>query len=142
MVCANVSKDTIDSRCFGDSDHYKLVDEQKQKLSPIVPQAVSISPTGHILLSLSTQSHGGPESLGRDLVVWGLNHDYQLGTGKKTSLNAATTLERPEGGRFILAKRRAMVRDLSGKVWRRNVEVEQCAIAGYGSSIVYWKVKP
>lgn len=86
--------------------------------------------------------HAGPGGSGRDLVAWGLNHDYQLGTGKRTSLNAPTTLERPEGGRFILAKRKATVRDLSGKVWKKNVEVEQCAIAGYSNSVVYWKTKP
>jgi len=117
-------------------------DEQKQKLSPIVPHAISVSPTGHILLSLDTQLHAGPGGSGRDLVVWGLNHDYQLGTGKRTSLNAATILERPEGGRFILARHKANVRDLSGKVWKKNVEVEQCAIGGYGNSVVYWKTKP
>lgn len=109
---------------------------------PIVPHALSVSPTGHILLSLDTQLHAGPGGSGRDLVAWGLNHDYQLGTGKRTSLNAATTLERPEGGRFILARRKAKVRDLSGKVWKKNVEVEQCAIGGYGNSVVYWKTKP
>lgn len=75
-------------------------------------------------------------------MAWGLNHEYQLGTGKRTSLNAPTTLERPEGGRFILAKRKATVKDLSGKVWKKNAEVEQCAIAGCGSSVVYWKIKP
>ena len=75
-------------------------------------------------------------------MVWGLNHDYQLGTGKRSSLNAAATLERPEGGRFILARRKATVKDLSGKVWKKNVEVEQCAIAGYSNSVAYWKIKP
>lgn len=74
-------------------------------------------------------------------MIWGLNHDYQLGTGKRTSLNAPTTLERPEGDRFILAKRKATVRDLSGKIWKKDVEVEQCPIAGYGSSVVYWKTR-
>ncbi|KAF8447908.1 regulator of chromosome condensation 1/beta-lactamase-inhibitor protein II [Boletus edulis BED1] len=116
-------------------------DEQKQKLSPIVPHAISVSPTGHILLSLDTQLHAGPGASGRDLVAWGLGHDYQLGTGKRTSLNAATILERPEGDRFILGRRKATVRDLSGKVWKNNVEVEQCAIAGHGNSVVYWKLR-
>jgi hypothetical protein len=50
------------------------------------------------------------------------------------------TLERPEGGRFVLAKRKATVKDLSGKVWKKTVDVEQCAVAGYGNSIVYWKI--
>lgn len=93
-------------------------------------------------MSLDTQLRAGPGGSGRDLVAWGLNHDYQLGTGTRKSLNTATMLERPEGGRFILGRRKATVRGLSGKVWKRNVEVEQCAIAGYGNSVVYWKTKP
>ncbi|KIK90565.1 hypothetical protein PAXRUDRAFT_831604 [Paxillus rubicundulus Ve08.2h10] len=115
-------------------------DEQNQTLSPIIPQAISVSPTGHVLLTLNTYSHVGPGDSGRDLVAWGLNHDYQLGTGKRTSLSAPVTLERPEGGRFMLAKRKATVKDLSGKVWKNTVDVEQCAVAGYGNSIVYWKI--
>ncbi|KAF8844906.1 RCC1/BLIP-II [Paxillus ammoniavirescens] len=115
-------------------------DEQSQTLSPIIPQAISVSPTGHVLLTLDTHSHAGPGGSGRDLVAWGLNHDYQLGTGKRTSLSAPVTLERPEGGRFVLTKRKATVKDLSGKVWKKTVDVEQCAVAGYGNSIVYWKI--
>lgn len=122
--------------------HCVQVDDKEQRLSPIIPHAISVSPTGHVLLSLDTQLRAGPGGSGRDLVVWGLNRDYQLGTGKRSNLNSPATLERPEGGRFILAKRRATVRDLSGKVWKKNVEVEQCAVAGYGNSVVYWKTKP
>ncbi|KAF9233602.1 regulator of chromosome condensation 1/beta-lactamase-inhibitor protein II [Melanogaster broomeanus] len=116
-------------------------DEHSQTLLPIVPQAISVSPTGHVLLTLDTSSRAGPGGSGQDIAAWGLNHDYQLGTGKRTSLNTPVTLERPEGGRFILAKRKARVNDLSGKVWKKNVEVEQCAVAGYGNSIVYWKTR-
>lgn len=110
-------------------------------MSPIPPQSISVSPTGHVLLTLDTQAHGGPGGLGRDLVAWGLNHDYQIGNGKRSSLPVPTTLEHPEGGRFILGRRTAPVKDLAGKVWKKNVEVEQCTAAGYGNSIVYWKIK-
>ncbi|KAG0705053.1 regulator of chromosome condensation 1/beta-lactamase-inhibitor protein II [Suillus ampliporus] len=115
--------------------------EDIQSMSPILPYAISVSPTGHVLLTLDTQAHGGPGGSGRDLVAWGINHDYQLGTGKRSSLPVPTTLERPEGGRFILGRRNAPVRDLAGMVWKKKVEVEQCAVAGYGNSIVYWKIK-
>ncbi|KAG2028224.1 hypothetical protein BDR03DRAFT_1030773, partial [Suillus americanus] len=54
--------------------------EDSRTMSPILPHAISVSPTGHVLLTLDTQAHGGPGGLGRDLVVWGTNHDYQLGT--------------------------------------------------------------
>ncbi|KAG1877771.1 regulator of chromosome condensation 1/beta-lactamase-inhibitor protein II [Suillus subalutaceus] len=115
--------------------------EDSRTMSPILPHAISVSPTGHVLLTLDTQAHGGPGGLGRDLVVWGTNHDYQLGTGKRSSLPVPTTLERPEGGRFILGQRKAPVRDLAGKIWKKKVEVEQCAVAGYGNSIIYWKIR-
>lgn len=122
--------------------HKPLVDnEASRTMSPIFPHAISVSPTGHVLLTLDTQAHGGPGGLGRDLVAWGKNHDYQLGTGKRSSLPVPTTLERPEGGRFILGQRKALVRDLAGNVWKKRVEVEQCAVAGYGNSIIYWKIK-
>ena len=45
-----------------------------------------------------------------------------------------------DGQRFMLGKKKAEVRDLSGKVWKKEVEVEQCAVAGYGNSVVYWKI--
>lgn len=115
--------------------------EDSRTMSPILPHAISVSPTGHVLLTLDTQAHGGPGGLGRDLVAWGTNHDYQLGTGKRSSLPVPTTLERPEGGRFILGQRKASVRDLAGNVWKKKVEVEQRAVAGYGNSIIYWKIK-
>lgn len=115
--------------------------ENSRTMSPILPYAISVSPTGHVLLTLDTQAHGGPGGLGRDLVAWGTNHDYQLGTGKRSSLAVPTTLEHPEGGRFILGQRKAPVRDLTGYIWKNKVEVEQCAVAGYGNSIIYWKIK-
>ncbi|KAG1756442.1 regulator of chromosome condensation 1/beta-lactamase-inhibitor protein II [Suillus paluster] len=115
--------------------------EDSRSMSPILPHAISVSPTGHVLMTLDTQAHGGPGGSGRDLVAWGTNHDYQLGTGKRSSLPVPTTLEHPEGGRFILGRRKAPVRDLNGKVWGKKVEVEQRAVAGYGNSIVYWKIK-
>ncbi|OAX36598.1 RCC1 BLIP-II protein [Rhizopogon vinicolor AM-OR11-026] len=115
--------------------------ENSRSMSPILPHAIAVSPTGHVLLTLDTQAYGGPGGSGRDLIAWGLNHDYQLGTGKRSSLPVPTTLEHPEGGRFILGRRTAPVKDLSGKLWKKNVEVEQRAAAGYGNSIVYWKIK-
>ncbi|KAH7926621.1 RCC1/BLIP-II [Leucogyrophana mollusca] len=114
--------------------------EQTQALMPILPHAISVSPTGHVLLTLDTQSHAGVGGAGRDLVVWGLNHDYQLGTGRRTSLAVPTTLEKADGSRFMLTRRTSPVKDLAGKLWKKNVEVEQCAVAGYGNSVVYWRI--
>ncbi|KAG6919984.1 hypothetical protein DXG01_013333 [Tephrocybe rancida] len=110
-----------------------------QSLRPITPQAVTISPTGHVLLTLNTAST--TDVGGRDLVVWGKNYESELGNGKKSSLPIPTTLETPEGGRFMLRRRKAKkVLDLHGKVWKRNVQVEQCAVVGPENSAVYWKI--
>ncbi|KAI6166953.1 regulator of chromosome condensation 1/beta-lactamase-inhibitor protein II [Pisolithus thermaeus] len=115
-------------------------DERTRSLAPIVPETISVSPTGHALLTLDTLSRAGPGFTGRDLLVWGLNYDFQLGTGKRKSLPAPTILNRPEGGRLLLARKTTTVKDMAGNVWRKKVGVEQRAIAGYGNSLVYWSI--
>ena len=117
------------------------VSEKTKNLQPIEPHALSVSPDGHVLLALETHARAGPGGGGRDLLAWGTNYDYQVGNGKRASIAVPTTLEREEGDRIMLTKRRAkVVRDLRGRVWRRGVEVEQVAIAGYGNSLVYWRI--
>ncbi|KAJ7582816.1 regulator of chromosome condensation 1/beta-lactamase-inhibitor protein II, partial [Mycena floridula] len=94
-------------------------------LVPIVPHQVCVSPTGHVLLALDTP-------LSKDLVSWGKNHDSELGNGKKVSLSMPTTLE-IDGERFLLWNQKAKeIKDLSGKVCQKGVEVEQQAAAGPG----------
>lgn len=76
-------------------------------------------------------------------MVWGANFEYQLGNGKRGSLPTPTTLLTPEGGRFMLQHKRATaVRDLQGQVWKKGVEVEQRAVAGWNNSVVYWRICP
>lgn len=110
-----------------------------KSLQPIAPIAVNISPTGHVLLTLNTASD--VDIGGHDLVVWGKNYESELGNGKKSSVPVPTTLETPEGGRFMLRRRKAKeVKDLHGKVWKRGIAVEQQAVVGFSSSAVYWKI--
>ena len=110
-------------------------------MQAIVPQAISVSPTGHVLLTLDTRTRAGPGGGGRDVVVWGSNFDYQLGTGKRGSVATPTTLEYGDGDRFMLqTKKAAEVRDMQGKVWKKGIEVEQRAVAGWGNSVVYWRI--
>lgn len=46
-----------------------------------------------------------------------------------------------EAARFMLRKRKAdVVRDMSGKVWKKGVDVEQVAVAGDGCGVVYWRL--
>jgi len=115
--------------------------EKHNNLQPIMPYDISISPTGHVLLMLDTLARGGPGASGRDLMAWGANYEYQLGNGKRGSAATPTAVQNEDGERFMLQKRLAAeVRDLQGKVWRKGVEVEQRAIAGWGNSVVYWKI--
>jgi hypothetical protein len=115
--------------------------DQSQSRKAIRPHAVSISPNGHVLLTLDTLMPSQSEDGGRDLVVWGTNYDYELGNGKRGSLAAPTWMHTPDGERYMLRKTRAKeIRDLSGTVWKRGIEVEQRAVAGYGNSVVYWKL--
>ncbi|KAH9171455.1 RCC1/BLIP-II [Lactarius sanguifluus] len=115
--------------------------EKTNNLQPIVPHAVSVSPDGHVLLALDTCAHAGPGGGGMDLLAWGTNYDYQVGNGKRASIAVPATLGTEDGDRIMLQKQRAkVVRDLQGRVLGRSVEVEQVAIAGYGNSLVYWRI--
>ncbi|KAI0261837.1 regulator of chromosome condensation 1/beta-lactamase-inhibitor protein II [Gloeopeniophorella convolvens] len=115
--------------------------EKTNNLQPITPQAVSISPDGHVLLTLDTHARAGPGGSGRDLLAWGTNYDYQVGNGRRASIAVPTTLECADGSRLMLNKRRAaVVRDPQGRVWRRGVDVEQVAVAGHGHSLIYWRI--
>ncbi|KZP20852.1 RCC1/BLIP-II protein [Athelia psychrophila] len=108
-------------------------------LRPLVPHALSISPTGHVLMTLDTQTHSGSGGGGRDLLVWGANQTYELGNGKRTSLAVPTNLEKRDGTRVMLMAKKTRVVDMQGKAWGTS-DVEQCAAGGYGNTVVYWKI--
>ncbi|KAI0303365.1 RCC1/BLIP-II [Multifurca ochricompacta] len=107
--------------------------EKTNNLQPIEPHTLSVSPDGHVLLALETQARAGPGGSGRDLLGWGTNYDYQVGNGKRASIAVPTTLEPGEATRKVRA-------DPQGRVWKRGVDVEQVALAGYGNSLVYWRI--
>lgn len=74
-------------------------------------------------------------------MVWGKNYGSELGNGKKSSIASPTILGTAEGGRFMLRQRKAKeVRDLHGKVWKRDIQVQQQAVTGFESSAVYWRI--
>jgi len=114
--------------------------ERMQNMQPIRPHAVSISPTGHVLVTLETLAGSAGMYGGRDLVVWGANYDYQLGIGKRGNTASGVTLHRPDGSRYLLQKVETTVKDLEGKVWKNRAPVEQTAVAGNKASVVYWRV--
>lgn len=111
-----------------------------KQLTPVMPVEVVISPTGHVLVALdsSAESHGVG---GQDLMAWGRNYDYELGNGKKSSLAMPIALDAPDGERLMLVKKKAKeVLNFEGTVWKKNVLVEQRAVAGYGNTAVYWRI--
>lgn len=114
-----------------------LDDESRKTMVPILPRAISLSSTGHVLMTLDTSAG---KNQGRDLYVWGKNHDSELGNGKKSSLPVPTTLSAGEERIMLYEKRGVKVMDLQGRVWGR-VDVEQKALAGFNSSMVYWKIQ-
>jgi hypothetical protein len=123
-------------------------------LAPLRPHALSVGPTGHVLLTLDTLATAAPAAdggrrareegvvsvLGRDLMVWGSNSAGELGGGRRGSVAVPTGVLNSRGGHFMLTERAKVdVRGLDGRsVGRRKVE--QCAIAGWASSAVYWRV--
>jgi hypothetical protein len=121
-------------------------------MQPIRPHAVSVSTTGHVLLTLdtlraaapspATSAAAGTAPVGRDLLLWGANNGGELGNGRRSSTAVPAGLKGLAGGRFMLTTRTApVVKDMQGNVWKRGVSVEQCAVAGAGSSAVYWRVR-
>jgi hypothetical protein len=116
-----------------DNDHI-------QALEPVMPEEISISPTGHVLLALNS-SVGSSGVGGRDLMVWGKNYESELGNGKRTSVAVPTPLAMEDGERLMLMSMKAKeVKDLHGKLWKRGVKVEQKVATGYGNSAVYWRI--
>ena len=119
---------------------YCIDSDKTKQLEPIRPTEVIISPTGHVLVALNSSVESDGVG-GQDLMVWGKNFDYELGSGKKSSSPIPVTLEAPDGERLMLMKKKArVVMDLDGKQWKRGVVVEQRPVAGYGNNVVYWKI--
>ncbi|KAJ6455757.1 regulator of chromosome condensation 1/beta-lactamase-inhibitor protein II [Mycena sanguinolenta] len=107
-----------------------------QCLQCLPPRLISISPSGHVLATLE------PAFGGRDLYAWGRNQDYELGpNGKKPGTCSPLLVDGDGTGRMLLqSKKSKEVRDMGGRVWGRGMKVEQTAVCGFGSSIIYWQL--
>ncbi|KAJ7343659.1 regulator of chromosome condensation 1/beta-lactamase-inhibitor protein II [Mycena albidolilacea] len=107
-----------------------------QRLQFIPPRAISISPSGHVFATLD------PSSGRRDLHAWGRNQDYELGPGaRKPGTCSPMPVGGDGGGRVLLqSKKSREVKDLQGRVWGRGIKVEQVAVAGFGTAMIYWKL--
>ena len=124
----------------GTNSFFLVADNDRiRALEPVMPEEISISPTGHVLLALNSVTTDGIG--GRDLMVWGKNYESELGNGRKVSVAVPTPLVMEDGERFMLMSMKGKeVKDLHGKVWKRGVKVEQTATTGYGNSAVYWRI--
>ena len=89
-----------------------------------------------VTLDTSRRANGA----GQDLVVWGRNVDGELGNGKRSSVAAPATVE-GDGERVQLGVQKAEARDARGRVWKQGVAVEQQAVAGHGTSAIYWRIR-
>ncbi|KAL0579967.1 hypothetical protein V5O48_002051 [Marasmius crinis-equi] len=109
--------------------------DKTSTLQAIPPHSISVSPTGHVLLSLQ------PLAGERDLLGWGKNYDSELGNGRKSSMAVPVVMQNAEGERVMLQQIKAKeVKDLQGQRWKRGVVVEQRPVTGYCNSAVYWKI--
>ncbi|KAF4608721.1 hypothetical protein EYR40_001068 [Pleurotus pulmonarius] len=96
--------------------------EATKSLHAISPYSISVSPSGHVLLTLNADMNVG----GRDLMVWGKNHDSELGNGKKGSSPLPSALANiddlimnlKEG--YILHRGSARVRGQDAKISSTN----------------------
>ena len=123
------------------NNFFPIADNDRiRTLEPVMPEEISISPTGHVLLALNSSVSSDAVG-GRDLMIWGKNYNSELGNGKKGSVAVPTPLTKEDGKRFMLMTMKAKeVRDLHGKRWKREVKVEQKVVTGYGNSGVYWRI--
>ncbi|KAF9476343.1 RCC1/BLIP-II [Pholiota conissans] len=115
--------------------------DRTQTLDPITPDEVAVSPTGHVLLTLNSSADSAGVG-GQDLMVWGRNHESELGNGKRSNVVVPMPVQAfKDQERFMLTSRKAQVKDLHGHVWKRHVKVKQQLVAGHASSVVYWKIE-
>jgi hypothetical protein len=111
------------------------------------------SSSGHAIVTLDTipLSHPSPkidaavdaaDAPGRDVLAWGLNQHYQVGTGKRGSVNTPTPVQMGGGDdeRLMCRVKREKVKDFNGNLVGRNMKIEQRAVAGPGMSVVYWRI--
>ncbi len=80
-------------------------DESKNQMRPIKLKALQIGTThcsavmdNETRTSASTKSSVNETNWGSDVLFWGGNEHYQLGTGKRTNLNAPTYIGPLDGG--------------------------------------------
>lgn len=109
LMCGNGQWGGLGNNMFNNSQGYPVraknvsglieYSEELHKVIAIRPYAVSVSPTGHVLLALDTLKEAGGGVGGRDLMVWGTNQASELGNEKRSSVAAPTHLASSEGGR-------------------------------------------
>lgn len=125
--------------------------ETTRSLQPLRTRSISVSPapqSSHTLLTLGTgtlaespKEHDA-HPVGHDVLVLGYNADGQLGNGKRSSLCIPSHIPALGGvvGRMMLRERDGVrLVDLQGRKHGTG-HVEETAVAGWGSSAVYWRI--
>ncbi|OLL24992.1 Protein FMP25, mitochondrial [Neolecta irregularis DAH-3] len=108
--------------------------EKLHSSMPIIPRYLSTS-SSHTFIVLDSSASG----FGNDVYAIGSNYDYQLGTGKRNSINSPTAIPGLDGGRMqLMPKRKMKCKTPNGKM--KNMNVEQRIWAGKKVSVIYTAV--
>lgn len=147
-----------------------LLTADSEKVKGMVPLpiryiSISPSPAAHAFAVLDTlqtaDAKGSKESVfGRDVLVWGANAEYQLGTGKRSSVSTpqnlpglvphamdavvAASLEKSASpiplSRLQLHITTAPAYDPLGKLIKKRAKCEETVLAGWNCSVLYNKI--
>ena len=147
-----------------DTDTVYPDDELTKSLMPLRPHHISVAPgpaadgtrmapssSGHVIATLetiplshppsNTSATNAADALGRDVLAWGLNQQYQLGFGKRGNVNAPAPIHTDSNeGRLMCRVGKEKVKDFDGGVVGKKMNIEQRAVAGPGMSVVYWRI--
>ncbi|WVQ78819.1 hypothetical protein IAT38_000910 [Cryptococcus sp. DSM 104549] len=143
--------------------------EKAKTFFPVGIQSLSVSqcPTPHAFAVLDTLSQAESTdkkqgAVGKDVMGWGANVEYQVGMGKRSSAPVPQYLP-PLGAkisddlspdaqsvgakqslmphmRLQLKSNRTNAYDLEGKLLRRRVKCEETIVAGWNASVLYSKI--
>lgn len=123
---------TAPTKVKGLSGLYEF-DESKNEMRPIKVKGLQIGSThcsavmdNGTRTSASTKSSANETNWGSDVLFWGGNEHYQLGTGKRTNMNAPTYIGPLDGGDADAEKGR------KGELYRLCLTPKQTARLGEG----------
>ncbi|KAE8382601.1 hypothetical protein BDV26DRAFT_277957 [Aspergillus bertholletiae] len=123
-------------------------DERKKKLTPIRLRDISVGTT-HVSAVMDNDVHvdSSPSNslndatdFGFDVLFWGGNEHFQLGTGRRSNQSKPTHINAPPEDKGELAEQEARLQIMprhKGKAGSRTVNMEQRVVCGRHISAIY-----